>query len=63
MTEEDPFKDAEDMELTKLPLKGPNVASTFDTPPRPDALKAQEAAIRKHLQGRRPPSSSSSDAA
>ncbi len=53
MTEEEPFKGAEEMEPTRVPLKGPNVISTFDTPPRADAVKAQEAAIRKHLQDRR----------
>ena len=55
MTEEEPFKAAEEMEPTKAPLKGPNVTSTFDTPPRPDAVRAQDAAIRRHLQARRPP--------
>jgi hypothetical protein len=53
MTEEEPFKDAQDMEPTRAPLKGPNVISTFDTPPHPDAIRAQDAAIRKHLQDRR----------
>jgi hypothetical protein len=48
MPEEDPFKDA-DMEPTKVPLKGPNVKSTLDTPPSPDALRAQDAVVRKHL--------------
>jgi hypothetical protein len=53
MGEDDPFKGPEDIEPTRVPLKGPNVNSTFDTPPRPDAVKAHDAAIRKHLQGRR----------
>ncbi len=61
MTEEKPFKDSEDME-TKVPLKGPNVTSTFDTPPRPNAVKVQDAAIRRHLQDRRPPQDSSDTA-
>jgi hypothetical protein len=52
-TEDDPFTGAEDMEPTRVPLKGPNVTSTFDTPPHPDAVKAHDAAIRKHLQDRR----------
>jgi hypothetical protein len=43
------------MEPTKAPLKGPNVTSTFDTPPSPDAVRAQDAAIRRHLQDRKPP--------
>jgi len=55
MTEDEPYKGSEDMEPTKVPLTGPNVTSTFDTPPSPDAVKAQDASIRKHLQGRRPP--------
>jgi hypothetical protein len=53
MTEREPFKGVGDMEPTKVPLKGPNVASTLDTPPRPDAVRAHDAAIRKHLQNRR----------
>jgi hypothetical protein len=56
MTEDEPFKAAgEEMEPTRVPLKGPNVTSTFDVPPSPDAVKAQDASIRRHLQGRRPP--------
>jgi hypothetical protein len=55
MTEEAPRKGPEEMEPTKLPLRGPNVVSTFDVPPSADAVKAHEAAIRKHLQDRRPP--------
>jgi hypothetical protein len=54
MTEDEPFERAGDMEPTKVQLKGPNVLSTFDTPPRADALKTQEAVIRKHLRDRRP---------
>lgn len=54
MPEEDPFHDAEGVEPTKVELKGPNVTSTFETPPKPDAVKTHQAAIRKHLRGRRP---------
>jgi hypothetical protein len=57
MSEDEPYKGAEDMEPTKVPLTGPNVTSTFDTPPSPDAVKAQDAAIRRHLRDRRPPQS------
>lgn len=53
MTEDEPFKGAEDMEHTRVPLKGPNVTTTLDSPPHPDAVRAQEAAIRKHLLDRR----------
>jgi hypothetical protein len=54
MSEEQPFKGGEDIEPTMHPLKGPNVISTFDCPPHPDAIKVQDAAIRKHLQDRKP---------
>jgi hypothetical protein len=54
MTEEEPRRGGEELEPTRVPLKGPNVISTFDTPPHPDAVRAQEAAIRKHLQNRKP---------
>ncbi len=52
MTEDEPYKGAD--EPTRAPLKGPNVISTLGMPPSPDALRAQQAAIRKHLQRRRP---------
>jgi hypothetical protein len=54
MSEEQPFKGAEGIEPKLHPLKGPNVISTFDSPPHPDAVKAHDAAIRKHLQDRKP---------
>jgi hypothetical protein len=54
MIEEDPYDRVGDPKPTKVQLKGQNVKSTFDTPLRPDALKALHAAIRKHLHGRRP---------
>jgi hypothetical protein len=54
MSEEQPFKGREQFEPTMFPLKGPNVISTFDTPPHPDAVKAHDAAIRKHLLDRKP---------
>ncbi len=53
MTEDAPFDGAEDIEPTKVPLKGPNVLSTLDTPPSADAVKAHDAAIRRHLQDKR----------
>jgi hypothetical protein len=55
MTERNPFEDARKKpERTKVNLRAPNTTSTFDTPPRPDALKVLRAAIRKHLHERRP---------
>ena len=54
MGEKDPFRREPRPEPTKMQLKGPNVTSTFDTPPRPDAVRAHDAAIRKHLRERRP---------
>ena len=53
MTEEEPFESAGEMEPTKVQLRGPNVLSTLDVPPRADVLRTQEAAIRKHLKHRR----------
>jgi hypothetical protein len=51
MTENDPFEDArEKPRCTKVELRGPNVSSSFDRPPSADALKVQQATIRKHLQ-------------
>jgi hypothetical protein len=55
MAEEEPFECAAGMEPTKVQLSGPNVISTLDAPPRADAVRLQEAAIRKHLQDRRAP--------
>jgi hypothetical protein len=53
MTESDPFRDAgEKLECTKVQLRGPNVTSSIDRPPRPDAIRVQRAAIRKHLHDR-----------
>lgn len=49
MAEEEPLRPREEPEPTKVPLSGPNVTSTFECPPRPDALRAHDAAIRKHL--------------
>jgi hypothetical protein len=55
MAEYEPFKGREEkLEPTEAPVKGPNVISTLDTPPRPDAVKAQDAAMRRHLKDRRP---------
>jgi hypothetical protein len=54
MSENDPFEGSSEMEPTKVHLKGSNVISTLDVPPRADAVKAHEAAIRKHLQAKRP---------
>jgi hypothetical protein len=54
MHEDDPFQGGEEqVEPTKVELKGPNVTSTFDVPPSPDAVEVHEASIRKHLEDRR----------
>ncbi len=53
MTEDEPYRGADEMEPTRAPLNGPNVISTLGVPPSPDALRVQEAAIRKHLRDRR----------
>jgi hypothetical protein len=54
MTESDPFRRIRRLKPTKVSLKGPNVTTTFDKPLHPQAIKAQVAAIRKHLHARRP---------
>jgi hypothetical protein len=62
MTEQDPFEHAhEKLSASRLQLRGPNVTSSLDRPPRPDALKAQRAAIRKHLHERPSPEAGSGD--
>ncbi len=54
MTERNPFEEPRKKpERTKVSLRGPNTVNTFDTPPRPDALRVLKAAIRKHLHERR----------
>ena len=52
MTEEQPFSAHEEIEPTKVSVRGPNVLNTLDAPPKPDAVRAQDAAVRKHLKGR-----------
>ena len=49
MAEEEPLRPREAPEPTKVPLSGPNVTTTFGRPPRPDAQRAHDAAIRMHL--------------
>jgi hypothetical protein len=53
MAEEEPFERVGELEPTRVELKGPNVTSTLDSPPRQDAIRMQLAAIRRHLQRRR----------
>jgi hypothetical protein len=62
MTESDPFRRIRRLKPTKVSLKGPNVTTTFDKPLRPQAIKAQLAAVRKHLHARRPGDGPSSPA-
>jgi hypothetical protein len=52
--EAQPFKAREQIAPTPLQLRGPNVISTFDTPLHPDAVRAQDASIRKYLQDHKP---------
>jgi hypothetical protein len=54
MNEDEPrFRGSAGLGPTPFPLKGPNLTTTFDTPPHPDAIRLQDAMIRKHLQDRR----------
>lgn len=53
MAESDPFEHARQKpQFKKVELRGPNVTCSIDRPPRPDAVRVQRAAIRKHLHGR-----------
>ncbi len=53
MMESDPFEHARQKpQFKKVELRGPNVTCSIDRPPSPDALRVQQAAIRKHLHGR-----------
>ena len=55
MAESDPFEHARQKpQFKKVELRGPNVTCSIDRPLRPDALRVQRAAIRKHLHGRVP---------
>jgi hypothetical protein len=54
MSEDAPLERAGAVQPTKVKLSGPNVISTFEVPPRDDAVKTQVAVIRKHLMDRRP---------
>ncbi|HEY2767637.1 MAG TPA: hypothetical protein VGI76_05235 [Solirubrobacteraceae bacterium] len=55
MTESDPFEHArEKPQFKTVELRGPNVTSSIDRPLRADALRVQQAAIRKHLHEREP---------
>ncbi|HEY1451481.1 MAG TPA: hypothetical protein VGF47_11070 [Solirubrobacteraceae bacterium] len=53
MTEQDPFQGKREPEPTSVWLDGPNTSSTFQKPLCPDAQRAHDAAIRKHLHDRR----------
>lgn len=54
MPERNPFEDENrEPARTEVSLSGPNVKSTLEKPPRPDAVEAQKAALRKHLRERR----------
>ncbi|HTA06128.1 MAG TPA: hypothetical protein VK774_07175 [Solirubrobacteraceae bacterium] len=53
MTEQDPFQGKREPEPTNVQLDAPNTSSTFQKPLRPDAQRAHDAVIRKHLQDRR----------
>jgi hypothetical protein len=54
MAEYEPIEGGEGkLEPTEAPLRAPNVISTLDSQPSPDAVKAHEAAIRRHLKDHR----------
>jgi hypothetical protein len=55
MTEETPQPPDKPGAMIPVPTQGPTVASTLQSPPRPDAEKAFRAMVRKDLRERHQP--------
>ena len=49
MSEPQPKKQPPPQEAIRVPLRGPNLMSSLDAPPRPAAIKVHQAVVRKHL--------------
>ncbi len=49
MSELEPQQPAPTPEEIQVPLSGPGIVSSLDSPPRPTAVKVHQAVIRKHL--------------
>ena len=49
MSEPQPQRKPPPREAIRVPLRGPNIVSSLDAPPRPAAIKVHQAVVRKHL--------------
>jgi hypothetical protein len=49
MSEHEPQRPRSEQDEIPVPLHGPNIVSSLDSPPRPAAIKVHQAVIRKHL--------------
>jgi hypothetical protein len=49
MSEPEPKREPPKQKGIPVPLRGPNIVSSLESPPRPAALKVHQAVVRKHL--------------
>jgi hypothetical protein len=49
MPEPEPRKKPSAQETIRVPLRGPNIVSSLESPPPPAAVKVHQAVVRKHL--------------
>lgn len=49
MTEPQPRKKPSAHEKIAVPLRGPNIVTSLESPPPPAAVKVHQAVVRKHL--------------
>lgn len=49
MTEPEPRKKPSAEEKITVPLRGPHIVSSLESPPPPLAVKVHQAVVRKHL--------------
>jgi hypothetical protein len=49
MTEQEPRKQPSSHEKIAVPLRGPNIVTSLESPPPPAAVKVHQAVVRKHI--------------
>jgi hypothetical protein len=49
MSEPEPRKKPSALEKIRVPLRGPGIVSSLESPPPPSAVKVHQAVVRKHL--------------
>ena len=49
MSEPEPRKQPSSQEKIEVPLQGPNIVTSLDSPPPPSAVRVHQAVVRKHL--------------